>query len=152
MNTERANASEHYKSVVVDRVQVVQWTGPTTVTDLRALLAEIDVVADKTLQNVVHVSIVMEGWPSMSTEARSEILRTAPRLMRRCDAIYNVVRGTGFWASAVRGVFTGLTLAAGVRGKVHTEPSVESALSHMRRHYGVQTDALAKRLRAAEML
>ena len=131
-----------YKSTTCDRVHMARWEGAATLDDLKRLMAEVEGLHATLGRQAVHVSIVPQGFPPMPADVRTYIVREAPQLFSHCAAIYNVVEGTGFWASAMRGVFTGLVMAIGVRGKVFVEPSLQASARHIREHYGVDADRI----------
>jgi hypothetical protein len=131
-----------YKSTTCDRVHMTRWEGSASVDDLKKLMAEVEGLHASLGRQAVHISIVPQGFPPMPSDVRSHIVRETPVLFTHCVALYNVVEGTGFWASAMRGVFTGLVMAAGVRGRVFVEPSLQAAARHIREHYGVDADRI----------
>lgn len=132
----------NYKSLTTQRVHIVRWTGPAEVSDLREMLSELDTFRVRLPALAIHVSLVPPGYPPLAPDVRSEILKLTPRLFGVCEAVYNVVEGSGFWASTMRGVFTGLVLASGVRGRVFVEGSLAAAAHDMAGRFDVQPEPL----------
>jgi hypothetical protein len=106
-----------YSSYIWKNVAFIVWFAPATLESLATLEKGIESLTERHPEGLSSVHIMVPGGKSLPTvEARAELAR----LMREYPALSSlvavVIPGSGFWASALRGVVTALAMLS-PRGK-----------------------------------
>lgn len=100
-------------------VAIALWFGPLSLADAPAFEAGCKLNTEQHPEGVSMINIMVPGGKSLPTaEARQELGRIMREYQGSSAEVVVVIPGAGFWASAVRGLITALTMLA-PRYRVH---------------------------------
>jgi hypothetical protein len=102
-----------YSAYMWKNVAIALWFGPLSLADIPAFEAGCKARCQEHPEGLSMVNIMVPGGKSMpSGEAREEL----GRIMREYEAhsaeVFVVIQGAGFWASALRGLTTAVSMLA----------------------------------------
>jgi len=102
-----------YTSYVWKNVVIVVWFDAATVESILVFERSCQERAQKHPQGMSSVHIMVPGGKSLPTaEARAELSRVMREYAQYSAATAVVIPGTGFWASALRGMITAVSMLA----------------------------------------
>ncbi|MET0390851.1 MAG: hypothetical protein ABW321_33065 [Polyangiales bacterium] len=100
-----------YSAYVYKNVSILVWFGPMLMEDVATFEQGCQAMCEIHPEGVSSVNIIVPGGRSMPTaEVRSELTKVLARYSPHTAGAAVVIRGDGFWASALRGMIIALSL------------------------------------------
>ncbi len=99
-----------FASASVGMLHVSSWWGAANPRDVERLDLELEEIAEQQ-GRVAVLLVVRSSAPLAGDETRKRAISMLQKLGDRVDSVAIVVEGKGFWAGAVRSMFSGLAFA-----------------------------------------
>ena len=98
-----------FRAESLQRLHVSVWSAAPTGDDVARLESEVEAIVSR--YGSASILLVVEPTsPVAGEEARTRAVKMLRKLGTNVDSVALVVEGTGFWAAAVRSMFSGLAL------------------------------------------
>jgi hypothetical protein len=139
----------------VENVAILAWHQPITAAAMEAMYALVEPQRERYPTGMSFVHIGRGQHAMVDAEARAVIVRILRELDHYTAAVAIVARASGFWASTLRSVATGITVVARSKVEVRFHEEVEEVVEWLPSKHEQMTgvmldrDQLLRVLRAA---